>query len=98
MGADESQNKNLAKSRPTAMNLSSTFRQVPHPRKSDCIQKSGVLMATGIPASKTRRNSRLDKAPSSQVKLKDLYFGGLMDDSAGETCRYRRDSSIMGIL
>ena len=37
-----------------------------------------------IPASRTRRNSRLDEAPSSQVKMKDVYFGGLMDESAGE--------------
>ena len=39
-------------------------------------------IAAGKPASRTRRNSRPDEAPSSQVKLKDVYFGGLMDDSA----------------
>ena len=40
------------------------------------------LIAAGKPASRTRRNSKSDAAPSSQVKLKDVYFGGLKDDSA----------------
>ena len=37
----------------------------------------GKLMAAEKPASKTRRNSRPDEALSSQVKLKDVYLGGL---------------------
>ena len=36
------------------------------------------LTAAGKPASKTRRNSRLDEAPNSPVKLNDVYFGGWM--------------------
>ena len=40
------------------------------------------LKAAVKPASRTRRNSRPYEAPSSQVKLKDVYLGGLMDDSA----------------
>ena len=40
------------------------------------------LIAAGKLASRTRRNSRLDAAPSSRVKLKDVYLDGLMDDSA----------------
>ena len=43
---------------------------------------SGKLTAAGIPASRTTGNSKPDEAPSSQVKLKDVYLGGLMDDSA----------------
>ena len=39
-------------------------------------------MAAGKPASRTRRNSRPEEALSSQVKLKDVYLGGLMDESA----------------
>ena len=31
-----------------------------------------------------RRNSKSDEAQSSQVKLEDVYLGGLMDDSAGK--------------
>ena len=42
----------------------------------------GKLIAAGKPASRKRRNSRPDEAPSSQVKLKDENLGGLMDDSA----------------
>ena len=33
-------------------------------------------------ASRTTRNSKLDEVSSSQVKLKDVYLGRLMDDSA----------------
>ena len=52
--------------------------------KSDYILRSGwKLVAAGKPASRTRRNSRPDEAPSSQVKLKDVHLVGLMDDSAG---------------
>ena len=38
------------------------------------------LIAAGKRASRTRRNSIPDEAPSSQVKLKDENLGGLMDD------------------
>ena len=64
----------VAKSRPAAMNLSSTVRA-----NSSSSKKSDYK-----PASRTRRNSRADEAPSSQVKLQDVYNGGLMDDSAGK--------------
>ena len=40
------------------------------------------LMAARKPASRTRRNSKPDEAPISHVKLKDVYLGGLMGDSA----------------
>ena len=42
----------------------------------------GKLIAPGKPASRTRRNSKPDEAPSSQLELKDVYLGRLMDDSA----------------
>ena len=60
------------------MNLSSTVPACSSSSKN-LIDK---LTAAGKPASRTRRNSRPDEAPSSQVKLKDIYLGGLMDDSA----------------
>ena len=73
----------VAKSRPTAMNLSSTVSASSSSAKNLVTSSDlGKLIAVGKPASKTRKNSRLDEAPSSQVKLKDVYLGGLMDDSA----------------
>ena len=73
----------VANSRPAAMNLSSTVPASSSSAKNLITSSdSGKLIAAGKPASKTRRNSRLDEASSSQVKLKDVYLGGLQDDSA----------------
>ena len=75
----------VAKCRFTAMNLSSTVLASSSSAKNLITSSDLVkLIAAGKPASRTRRNSRLDEAPSSQVKLKDVYFGMLMDDSAGK--------------
>ena len=41
-------------------------------------------MAAGKLATRPRKNSIIDEAPSSQVKLKNEYLGGLMDESAGK--------------
>ena len=73
----------VAKSRPTALNLSSTVPASSSSSKN-LIASSDPrkLMAAGKLASKTRRNSKPDEASSSQVKLKDVFFGGLMDESA----------------
>ena len=73
----------VAKSTLTAMNLSSTVPASSLSAKN-LIASSDPrkLIAAGKTASRTRRNSRPDEAQSSQVKLKDEYFGGLMDDSA----------------
>ena len=73
----------VTKSGPTAMNLSSTVSASSSSAKNLITSSDPVkLMAAGKLASRTRRNSRPDDAPSSQVKLKDVYLGGLMDDSA----------------
>ena len=88
----------VAKSRPTAMNLSSSVPASSSSAKNPITSSNpGKLMAAGRTASRTRRNSKPDEAPSSQVKLKDVYLSGLMDES-GETCRNRGESGIMGIL
>ena len=42
------------------------------------------LMAAVKLASRMRRNSKPDEAPSSQVKLKNAYHGGLMDKVPGK--------------
>ena len=73
----------VAKSRPTAMNLSSSALASSSSAKNLITSTDPVkLMATGKLASRTRRNSKLDEAPSSQVKLKDVYFGGLVHEIA----------------
>ena len=76
----------VAKSRLTAINLSSTVPASSSSAKGDLITSSDPvkLKAAEKPASRTRRKSRPDEAPSSHVKLKDVYLGGLVDDSAGK--------------
>ena len=77
--------KNVAKSKPTAMSLSSTVPASSLSAKNLITSSDpGKLIAAGKQASRTRRNSKPDEAPSSQVKLKDVYLGWLMDDSAGK--------------
>ena len=74
-----------AKSRLTAMNLSSSVPASSSSAKNPITSSNpGKLMAAGKTASRTRRNSKPDEAPSSQVKLKDVYLGGLMGESAGK--------------
>ena len=73
----------VAKSRPTTMNLSSTVRASSSSAENLITSSDpGTLTAAGKLACRTRRNSRPDEAPSSQVKLKDVYLGGLMDNCA----------------
>ena len=73
------------KSRLTAMKLSSSVPASSSSAKNLITSSDhGKLMAAGKPASRTRRISRPDEAPSSQVKLKDVYLHGLMDGSAGK--------------
>ena len=83
MQEQKREERSVAKSRPTAMNLSSTVPASSSSAKN-LITSSDPrkLIAAGKPASKTRRNSKPDEAPRSQVKLKDVHLGRLMDDSA----------------
>ena len=75
----------VSKSRPTAMNLSSTVPASSSSAKNLITSSDpGKLIAAGKPASRTRRSSRADEAPISPAKLQDVHFGGLMDDSAGK--------------
>ena len=77
--------RTVAKSRSTVMNLSSTILASSSSAKNLITSSDPEkLIAAVITASRTRRNSRPYEAPSSQVKLKDVYFGGLMNDSAGK--------------
>ena len=71
--------KTVAKSKPTAMNLTSTVStsssSVNHPiaAKSPEILKE----STGKPDARARINSKPNAASSSQGRLKDAYLGGL---------------------
>ena len=91
--------RTVAKSRPTAMILSSTVPASSSSAKNPIASKRPEkLTASGKYESKVRRNSKPDAASSSQVELKDVYFGGLMEKVVGETCRNRGESGIMGIF
>ena len=77
--------KIVAKSRPTVMNLSSTVPASSSSAKNLIISSDPVkLIATGKPVSRMRGNSKPDAASSSQVKLQDPHHGGLMEKVAGK--------------
>ena len=70
----------VAKSKSTAINLSSHVPTSSSSTKSPIASKSpGILIATGKPESRMRRNSKSDAVSGSQVRLQDAYLGGLMD-------------------
>ena len=52
----------------------------------------GILIATEKPESKMRRNSISDAASSSQARLQDAYFGGVMDTATGKTVATKEES------
>ena len=51
-----------------------------------------ILTATGKPESRMRRNSKSDAASSSQVRLQDAYFGGLMDTATVKPVATKEES------
>ena len=72
--------RSAAKSKSTAMNLSSPVPTSSSSAKSLIASKSpGILTATEKPESRMRRNSKYDAVSSSQARLQDAYLGGLMD-------------------
>ena len=75
------------------MNLSSQVPTSSSSAKSPIASKSpGILIATGKPESRMRRNSKSDAAWSSQVRLQDAYFGGLMDTATGKPVATKEES------
>ena len=72
----------VAKSRRTAMNLSSHVPTISSSAKSLIASKSPeILTATVELASRMTRNSKSDAASSSQVRLQAAHLGGLMDQA-----------------
>ena len=70
----------VAKSRPTAMNLSPASSS--SAKGSIASKGLGKLIASRRPESRVRRTSELDALSSSQGGLQDAYLGGLMDEVA----------------
>ena len=76
----EGEERIVAKSNSTAMNLSSHVPTSSSSAKSPIASKSpGLLIATWKPERRMRRNSKSDAAPCSKVRLQDAHLGGLMD-------------------
>ena len=69
----------VAKSESTAMNLSSH-------------KSPGILIATGKLESRMRRISKSDAASSYQVRLQDAYLGGLMDTATRKLVATKEES------
>ena len=80
MQEQKDEERSLAKSKSTSMNLSShiptSFSSAKSPIAS---QSPGILIATGKPESRMGRNSKSDAASSSQASMQVVYFGGWMD-------------------
>ena len=98
MHEQKEEEKIVAKSRPTAMNLSSTVPASSSSAKNPIASKGpGTLTATGKLESRVRRDSKPNAASSSQVRLQDAYLGGLMDKVAGKLVA-TGESGIVGIF
>ena len=84
MQEQEEEETIVAKSKPVAMNWSSTvsasFSSAKHPIAS---KSPGILIVTGKPESKMRRISKSDAASSSQARLHDAHFV----ESTPEVCK-----------
>ena len=62
-------------------------------RKNPVASKSpGILIATGKPESRMRRNSKSDAASSSQARLQDAYLRGLMDTATVKPVATKEES------
>ena len=93
MQEEKGDERSVAKSKPTAMNLSSHVPTSSPSAKSLIASKSpGILTATGKPKSKMRRNSKSDASSSSQARLEDAYLGGLMDTATGKPVDTKEES------
>ena len=87
--------RRVAKSKSTAMNLSSHVPTRSLSAISPIAFKSpGIVIATGKPEDRMRRNSKSDAASSSHARLQDAYFGGLMDTATVKLIAAKEDFRI----
>ena len=78
MQEQKEEERSVATSKSTAMNLSSHVPTISSSANSPIASKSpGILIAANLKTG-WRRNSKSDAASSSQVRLQDAYLGGLM--------------------
>ena len=85
----------VSKSRPAAMNLSSFVATSCSTASSPIASKSPEMpIASGKPDSRMRINQNsFDAASTSQVRLKDAYFGGLMEKQRGNPSHQEEEDS-----
>ena len=83
----------VAQSKSTAMNLSSHVLASSSSAKSPIASKSLVILIDTVkPESRMRRNSKSDAASCSQARLQDAYLGGLMDTGNGKRVATKQES------
>ena len=83
----------VAKSKSTATNSASYVPTSSSSAKSPIASKGpGIRIPTEKPESRMRGNSESDAASSSQARLKDAYFGGLMDTATGKPVATKEES------
>ena len=87
--------RGVSKSRPAAMNLSSSITTSSSSASSPIASKSaGMPTALGKPDSRMRTEpSSFDAASTSQVRLKDTYLGGLMEEQRGDPSHQEEEDS-----
>ena len=96
MTEPKGEERSLAKSTSTAMNL---FSHVPtsSPSAKDLIaSKSSVILIATVKTEKMRRNSQSDAAWSSQARLQDAYLDGLMDTATVKPVATTQDQGMWG--
>ena len=95
MQAQKGKGRIVAKSKSTAMNLSSHVPASSSSAKSPISSSDpGKRTATSKPESRMRRNSKSDVASSSQVRLQDACLGGLMDIATGKLVATEESSDV----
>ena len=93
MQEQKGEERSVTISKSTAMNLSSRVPTRSSSAKSLVASKSrGILIATGKPESRMRRNSKSDVASSSQAQLTDEYLGELMDKVTAKSVATKEES------
>ena len=96
MQEQKGEERSVAKSKSTAMNLSSHVPTSSSSAKSPIASKSpGIFIDTEKPESRIRRNSKSDAASSSQARMLDAYFGGLMDTATVKPVATKEESGYV---
>ena len=98
MQEQNGEERSVAKSKSTAMNLSSHVPASSSTARIPSASKARrILIATEKPESRMRRNSKSDAASSSQVKLQDAYLGGLMNKAMGKPVATKEESGTVDL-